>query len=154
MVYFRNPSGGTWKNIMKEHLVRHGSKHKIQMHTTKSNKRQHKQKQNRTHFQNKTTTTRNQRKIIIALYIAWFAFIKRLHLMLMEALNHASFYRSLMKRIVNARDISIDIFLPGGRPDARLFDAVGTRKKEEKKGRKKPDVKWGWSRHLHWGVSQ
>ena len=125
---------------MKEHLVRHGSKHKIQMHTTKSNKRQHKQKQNRTHFQNKTTTTRNQRKIIIALYIAWFAFIKRLHLMLMEALNHASFYRALMKRIVNARDISIDIFLPGGRPDARLFDAVGTREKK-KKGRKKPDVK-------------
>ena len=36
---------------MKEHLVRHGSKHKIQVHTTKRNEQQ--QKQNRTHFQNK-----------------------------------------------------------------------------------------------------
>ena len=36
---------------MKEHMVRHGSKHKIQVHTTKRNKQQ--QKQNRTHFQNK-----------------------------------------------------------------------------------------------------
>ena len=55
----------------------------------------------------------------------------------MVALNHASFYRSLMKRIVNARDISIDIFLPGGRPDARLFDAVGTRERERQKKKKK-----------------
>ena len=64
--------------------------------------------------------------------------------MLMEALNHATFYQSLMKRIVNARDISIDIFLPGGRPDDRLFDALGTRKKKKKKkkiGREKADVK-------------
>ena len=67
------------------------------------------------------------------MYIAWFTFIKRPHLLLMVALNHASFYRSLMKRIVNARDISIDIFLPGGRPDARLFDAVGTKKGKKKK---------------------
>ena len=38
---------------MKEHQVRHGSKHKTQVHTTKRNKQQQKQKQNRTHFQNK-----------------------------------------------------------------------------------------------------
>ena len=38
---------------MKEHPVRHGGKHKIQVHTTKRNKQQQKQKQNRTHFQNK-----------------------------------------------------------------------------------------------------
>jgi len=38
---------------MKEHVVRHGSKHKIQVHTTKRSKQQQKQKQNRTHFQNK-----------------------------------------------------------------------------------------------------
>ena len=30
---------------MKEHLVRHGSKHKIQVHATKRNKWQQKQKQ-------------------------------------------------------------------------------------------------------------
>ena len=45
---------------MKEHLVRHGSKHKIEVHTTKRNKWQQKQKQNRTHFQNKKRETRER----------------------------------------------------------------------------------------------
>ena len=40
------------RTSMKEHLVRHGSKHKIQVHTTKRNKRQQKQKQNRTGITN------------------------------------------------------------------------------------------------------
>ena len=48
---------------MKEHLVRHGSKHKIQVHTTKSNKRQQKQKQNRTHFQNKKQRETRERSL-------------------------------------------------------------------------------------------
>ena len=39
------------RTSVKEHLVRHGSKHKMQVHTTERNKQQ--QKQNRTHFQNK-----------------------------------------------------------------------------------------------------
>ena len=55
VVYFRNP--------MKEHLVRHGSKHKIQVHTTKRNKRQQKQKQNRTHFQNKKQRETRERSL-------------------------------------------------------------------------------------------
>ena len=41
---------------MKEHLVRHGSKHRIQVHTTKRNKQQKKKKKiekDRPHFQNK-----------------------------------------------------------------------------------------------------
>ena len=45
------PVGVHERTSMKEHLVRHGSKHKIQGHTTKRNKQQ--QKQNHTHFQNK-----------------------------------------------------------------------------------------------------
>ena len=48
--YFRNPSERT---STKERLVKHGSKHKIQVHTTKRNKQQQKQKQHRMHFQNK-----------------------------------------------------------------------------------------------------
>ena len=63
---------------MKEHLVRHGSKNKIQVHTPKRNKRQ--QKQNRTHFQNKKqretreksltkTLTKEQAQIITVLNI-------------------------------------------------------------------------------------
>ena len=47
------PVGVHERTSMKEHLVRHGSKHKIQEHTTKRNKQQQKQKQNRTYFQNK-----------------------------------------------------------------------------------------------------
>ena len=58
VVYFRNPSGRT---SMKEHLVRHGSKHKIQVHTTKRNK--HQQKQNRTHFQNKKQRETRERSL-------------------------------------------------------------------------------------------
>ena len=46
------PVGIHERTSMKEHLVRHGSKHKIQVHTTKRNKQQQKQKQNHTHFQN------------------------------------------------------------------------------------------------------
>ena len=46
---------------MKEHLVRHGSKHKIQVHTTKRNKRQ--QKQNPTHFQNKKQPETRERSL-------------------------------------------------------------------------------------------
>ena len=45
------PVGVHERTVVKEHLVRHGSKHKIQVHKTKRNKQQ--QKQNRTHFQNK-----------------------------------------------------------------------------------------------------
>ena len=41
------------RTSMKGHLVRHGSKHKIQVHTTNRNKNKVKQKQNRTHFQSK-----------------------------------------------------------------------------------------------------
>ena len=37
MVYFRNPMGVHERTSVKEHLVRHGSKHKIQVHTTKRN---------------------------------------------------------------------------------------------------------------------
>ena len=53
VVYFRNPVGVHERTSMKEHLVWHGSKHKIQVYTTKRNKWQQKRKQNRTHFQNK-----------------------------------------------------------------------------------------------------
>ena len=58
VVYFRNP-----RTSMKEHLVRHGSKHKIQVHTTKRNKQQQKQKQNRTHFQNKKQPETRERSL-------------------------------------------------------------------------------------------
>ena len=47
---------------IKERLVRHGSKHKIQVHTTKRNKQQ--QKQNRTHFQNWQKHRKTREKII------------------------------------------------------------------------------------------
>ena len=47
---------------MKEHLVRHDSKHKIQVHTIKRNKQQHKHKQNRTHFQNKNNEKPEKRR--------------------------------------------------------------------------------------------
>ena len=46
---------------MNEHLVRHGSKHKIQVHTTKRNKQQ--QKLNRTHFQNKNNEKPERRSL-------------------------------------------------------------------------------------------
>ena len=49
---------------MKEHLVRHGSKHTIQVHTTKRNKQQQKQKQkNCTHFQNKNNEKPEKRSL-------------------------------------------------------------------------------------------
>ena len=51
------------RTSMKEHLVRHGSKHKIPVHTTKRNKRQQKQKQNRTHFQNKKQRETRERSL-------------------------------------------------------------------------------------------
>ena len=50
------------RTSMKEHLVRHDSKHKIQVHTIKRNKQQHKQKQNRTHFQNKNNEKPEKRR--------------------------------------------------------------------------------------------
>ena len=54
-----SPVGVHEKTSMKEHLVRHDSKHKIQVPTTKrkeekkKKKKLQKQKQNRKHFQNK-----------------------------------------------------------------------------------------------------
>ena len=51
------------ERIMKEHLVRHGSKHKIQVHTTKRNKQQQKQKQNHTHFQSKNNEKPEKRSL-------------------------------------------------------------------------------------------
>ena len=57
------PVGVHERTSMKEHLVRHGSNHKIQVHTTKRNKRQQKQKQNRTHFQNKKQTETRERSL-------------------------------------------------------------------------------------------
>ena len=64
VVYFRNTSAGVHERTsMKEPLVRHGSKHKIQVHTTKRNKRQQKQKQNRTHFQNKKPRETRERSL-------------------------------------------------------------------------------------------
>ena len=44
------------KTSVKEHLVRHGSKHKIQVHSTTTTKQQQKQNQNRTHFQKQRET--------------------------------------------------------------------------------------------------
>ena len=55
------PVGVHERTSIKEHLVRHGSKHKIQVHTTKRNKRQ--QKQNRTHFQNKKQPETRERSL-------------------------------------------------------------------------------------------
>ena len=49
------PVGVHERTSMKEHLARHGSKHKIQVHTTKTNKQQ--QKQNRTHFPKQRETS-------------------------------------------------------------------------------------------------
>ena len=56
------PVGVHERTSVKEHLVRHGSKHKIQVHTTKRNKQQKIiiKKKKHTHFRNKKT--RNQRK--------------------------------------------------------------------------------------------
>ena len=51
------------RTSMKEHLVRHGSKHKIQVHTTKRNKQQQKQKQNPTPFQNKNNEKSEKRSL-------------------------------------------------------------------------------------------
>ena len=57
------PVGVHERTSMKEHLVRHGSKHKIQVLTTKRNKRQQKRKQNRTHFQNKKQRETRERSL-------------------------------------------------------------------------------------------
>ena len=57
------PVGVHERTSMKEHLVWHGSKHKIQVNTTKRNKRQQKRKQNRTHFQNKKQRETRERSL-------------------------------------------------------------------------------------------
>ena len=54
------PVGVHERTSMKEHLVRHGIKHKMQVLTTKRNKQQ--QKRNKIVRISKTKTTRNQRK--------------------------------------------------------------------------------------------
>ena len=57
------PVGVHEKTSMKEHLVRHDSKHKIQVPTTKRRKQLQKQKQNRKHFQNKNNEKPENRSL-------------------------------------------------------------------------------------------